>query len=283
MPTLVRIPTIITQENTVLDMLSYTFMQHALIAAVLVSVICGIIGTLVVVNRMVFIAGGIAHGAYGGIGIAFFLGLSPLLGAGVFAIMLALIVAAITLRHKERIDSVIGALWAFGMAIGIVFTDLTPGYNVDLMSYLFGSILSVPQTDLWFMGGIVLLVCGTVGFFYKELQAMSFDSEFAQLRGVPVRALYYLLIVLIALCVVATIRVVGLVLVIALLTIPPYIAEKVCTRLGGMMALSALIATLFSLSGLWLSAQFNLTSGAAIILVAAFSFFVSLGFSNAKT
>lgn len=266
-----------------LEILSYTFMQNAVMAGVVVSILCGIIGTLIVVNRMVFIAGGIAHGAYGGIGIAFFLGTSPLLGAGIFAFILGLIIAAITLKHKERIDAVIGALWAFGMAVGIVFLDVTQGYNVDLMSYLFGSILSVPRLDLWVMGGITLLVGGVVLFFYKELQAMSFDPEFAQLRGVPVRFLYYVLVVLVALCVVATIRVVGLVLVIALLTIPPYIAENFCTRLGTMMLFSALIATVFTLAGLWLSFAYDLTSGASIILVASLSFFLTLGFKRLRT
>ena len=256
-----------------IEALSFGFMQNALLAGVLVSIVCGVIGTLVVINRMVFIAGGIAHGAYGGIGIAFFLGLTPLLGAGAFALVLAMIIATITLKNKERIDAVIGALWAFGMAIGIIFTDLTPGYNVDLMSYLFGSILSVPTTDLWIIGSVDLLVITTSILLYRQLQAMSFDGEFAALRGVPVTLLYYLLIGLIALCVVATIRVVGLVLVIALLTIPPYIAELFCRRLGSMMAVSSLIACFFSLSGLWLSYQFNITSGAAIILIASASFF----------
>lgn len=266
-----------------LEMLSFTFMQHALLAGVFVSILCGVIGTLVVVNRMVFIAGGIAHGAYGGIGIAFFMGLSPLLGAGAFAFVLALIIAAITFKNKERIDAVIGALWAFGMAVGIVFIDLTQGYNVDLMSYLFGSILSVPQSDVWAMGGITLLVASVVSAFYKELQAMSFDPEFAQLRGVPVKLLYYVLVVLVALCVVATIRVVGLVLVIALLTIPPYIAEGFSSKLGVMMMLSALMATLFTLGGLWLSVAYDLTSGASIILVASLSFFLTLGVKRFKT
>lgn len=256
-----------------IEALSFGFMQNALIAGILVSIVCGVIGTLVVINRMVFIAGGIAHGAYGGIGIAFYLGLTPLLGAGVFALILAFIIASITLKNKERIDSVIGAIWAFGMAVGIIFTDLTPGYNVDLMSYLFGSILAVPNSDLWIIGGIDVIVITVSIFLYRQLQAMSFDGEFAALRGVPVTFLYYLLIGLIALCVVATIRVVGLVLVIALLTIPPYIAEIFCRRLGSMMATSALIACFFSLSGLWLSYQFNITSGAAIILIASASFF----------
>ncbi|MBE2987014.1 metal ABC transporter permease, partial [Campylobacter californiensis] len=134
-----------------LEVLNLNFMQNALMAGILVSIICGLIGSLIVINRMTFIAGGIAHGAYGGIGIAFFFSLEPLLGAGAFSLLLALIIATITLNDKARIDSVIGAIWAFGMAIGIIFIDLTPGYSSDLMSYLFGSILAVSDTDIYFM------------------------------------------------------------------------------------------------------------------------------------
>lgn len=260
-----------------LEMLSFSFMQNALIAGLLISIICGIIGTLVVVNRMVFIAGGIAHGAYGGIGLAFFLGFAPLLGATLFALVLSFIIAFLTLKDRGRVDSIIGALWAFGMAFGIILTDLTPGYNVDLMSYLFGSILTVPTQDLWIMGGIVLLITLSLTIFFKEIQAMSFDPEFASLRGVPVKFLHYLLLALIALCVVATIRVVGLVLVIALLSIPPYIAERLSGRLIHMMIFSILISIGFIISGLILAYIFDLTSGAAIILVASLSFFLSLG------
>jgi len=238
-----------------LEAFSYGFMQNALIAGLLVSIICGIIGSLVVVNRMVFIAGGIAHGAYGGIGAAFFLGLSPLFGATIFALLLGLIIAFLTLKDRGRIDSVIGTLWAFGMALGIILTDLTPGYNVDLMSYLFGSILSVPSDDLWTMGAI---------------------------RGVHVKMLHYTLIALIALCVVATIRVVGLVLVIALLSIPPYIAERISARLSHMMFLSTIIGMFFVLCGLSIAYMYDITSGAAIIMVASVGFFASQIFTRTR-
>ncbi|MDD4505263.1 MAG: metal ABC transporter permease, partial [Sulfurospirillaceae bacterium] len=130
-----------------MDILQFDFMQNAFIASLLVSIICGIIGTLIVVNRMVFIAGGIAHGSYGGIGLAFYFGFAPMLGASLFALFLGWIIALITYQNSSRIDSLIGVLWAFGMAFGIILTDLTPGYNVDLMSYLFGAILSVSSED----------------------------------------------------------------------------------------------------------------------------------------
>lgn len=259
-----------------MEILAHTFVQNAILAGLLVSIVCGIMGTLIIINKMVFIASGIAHGAYGGLGLAFFFGFAPLLGAGAFSIFLAFLIAYLTLNNKSRIDSVIGALAAFGMALGIILVDLTPGYNVDLLSYLFGSILAVSNTDLFVMLNIDLLVIVLCVGLYSQFQALSFDNEFASLRGVRTNFLYYLLIILIAFCVVATIRAVGLFLVIALITIPPYIAEKFCKRLGSMMFLSVIFACIFCLSGLYLSYELNLTSGAAIIAIASFSFFLSV-------
>uniref|UniRef100_UPI003AF475EE metal ABC transporter permease n=1 Tax=Campylobacter fetus TaxID=196 RepID=UPI003AF475EE len=256
-----------------IDAFSFSFMQNALFAGILVSVACGIMGSLIVVNKMTFIAGGVAHGAYGGIGIAFFLGLSPLLGATFFAIALGLLIAFISLKNRDRTDSIIGAIWAFGMAIGIIFIDITPGYNSDLMSYLFGSILAVSSSDLWFMAFIDLLFIAFSIGLYRQICAVSFDSEFAKLRGVDTTLLYYAMTALMSLCVVATIRVVGLILVIALLTIPPYIAEKFSPNLGIMMILAGVISAIFTIFGLWLSYSYNLTSGASIILVATICFF----------
>ncbi|MFV0482264.1 MAG: metal ABC transporter permease [Campylobacteraceae bacterium] len=258
-----------------IEILSYSFMQNALISGILVSVACGIVGTLVVVNRVVFIAGGIAHGAYGGLGIAFFLGISPLFGALGFSLALALIIALLTYKNKNRIDSVIGAIWAFGMALGIILIDITPGYNVDLMSYLFGSILSVSIEDLYLIGIVAVFILTLTVLFYKEFLAMSFDMEFAKLQGVKVKLFYIILVMMMALCIVATIRAVGLILVIALLTIPPYIAEKFCVRLGSMMALSTTLSIIFTALGLTLSYKFNLTSGASIIMVAVFTFLLT--------
>lgn len=258
-----------------IEALSLEFMKNALIAGLLVSVVCGVIGTLVVVNRMVFIAGGIAHGAYGGLGLAFYFSLEPLLGASLFSLVLALIIASVTLKDKSKTDSVIGAIWAFGMAFGIVLIDLTPGYNVDLMSYLFGSILAVPDLDLVFMGAVDCVILVMVTLFYRQFEALSFDSEFARLRGVKTTLLYYTLICMTALSVVMTIRAVGLILVIALLTIPPYIAQNFSKRLGVMMANATLISAVFCISGLWLSFEANLTSGASIILIASICFFIT--------
>ncbi|MBU2547702.1 MAG: metal ABC transporter permease [Proteobacteria bacterium] len=256
--------------------LGFDFMRNALLAGLMAGLTCGIIGTLVVVNRLVFLSGGIAHASYGGVGLAFFFGLAPALGIVGFAILSALAMAAVTLKAKHRADTVIGVMWAVGMALGVILIDLTPGYNADLMSYLFGSILTVPDSDLWLMLALNAVILLTVGFFYHDFLAMSYDEEFAQVRGVPVRPLYYVLLVMIALAVVMVIQVVGLILVIALLTIPPYIAERHAGSLGRMMGYAVVLNLVFTTTGLWLAYVFNLTSGATIIMVAAAGFFISL-------
>lgn len=259
-----------------LDVLSYEFMQNALLAGVLVSIASGIIGSLIVVNRMVFLAGGIAHTSYGGIGMAVYFGLPIFLGASIFAVAAALIMSVITMRQKERIDTFIGLVWAVGMAIGIVFVDLTPGYNVDLMSYLFGSILAVSVEDLCFMAALLAVTVLIVTFWYRDILAVSYDSEYAKLRGINVRFFYTLILVLSALTVVVAIKVVGLILVIALLTIPVYIAEKLSASLFKMMVFSAVLSTAFTLGGLYFSYSFDLSSGASIILVSGASLIVFL-------
>ncbi len=259
------------------EALQFGFMQNALLAGLLTSVLCGVIGTLVVVNRIVFLSGGIAHASYGGIGLAFFCGWPYLLGMLGFALGGAVIMALVTLKMKHRADTIIGVVWAVGMATGIILLDLTPGYNVDLMSYLFGSILTVPTLDLWIMLWVGVLICGVVTFYYNDFLAMSYDEEFAQIRGVPVRFLYLLLIGMIALAIVVIIQIVGLILVIALMTIPPFMAEKYVRSLFKMMIISSLLGMIFTISGLLLAYAYNLTSGASIILVAGTGFFVSLG------
>ena len=258
------------------DALQLEFIRNALTAGVLVSVVCGVIGTLVVVNRIVFLAGGIAHAAYGGIGLSFFMGWPYAVGTTGFSILSAGVMAAVTLKARHRVDAMVGVIWAVGMAIGVILLDLTPGYNVDLMSYLFGSILAVPASDLWQMAAIGIFVIAVVAYYYNDFLAMSYDDEFARLRNIPITFLYCLLLGMVALTVVMIIRVVGLILVIALLTIPPFIAEKFTGSLRAMMVLSSVLSGLFTITGLWLSYLFDLTSGATIILVAAAGFFASV-------
>lgn len=258
-----------------LEALSYEFMQNALIAGVLASIICGIIGALVVVNRVVLLAGGVAHASYGGVGLAFFLGLPMLPVTAGFAVCAALLMALVTMKVKERADTFIGVMWAAGMALGIILLDITPGYNVDLMSYLFGGILATPQSDLILMSGLAAVVLLVVFTCYKGFWVMSFDEDFARSRGVPVTLLYFIMLALIALSVVMVIRVVGLILVIALLTIPPQIAERRTGSLFSMMILSSVLSMFFCVSGLLLSYQLNLSSGATIIAVSVAGFMLS--------
>jgi zinc transport system permease protein len=254
-----------------IEALSFEFIQHALIAGILVSFAAGIIGSLIVVNRMVFLAGGIAHASYGGIGMAVYFGFPIFLGASLFAVAAAILIASLTMHKRHRMDTFIGLIWAVGMAIGVIFIDLTPGYNVDMMSYLFGSILAVSTEDIYFMAALLAVIIFVITFWYRDILAVSYDSEYAKLRGVNVKFFYTLILILSALTVVVAIKVVGLILVIAMLTIPVYIAEKLSTSLLSMMIISGFIATFFTLVGLWFSYTYNLTSGASIILVSAAS------------
>ena len=258
------------------ELLQYEFMRNALMAGLLASIICGIMGTFVVVNRIVFLSGGIAHAAYGGIGMSFFFGWPYLAGTMGFSVLAALTMALVSIKAKHRADTIIGVIWAMGMASGIIFLDLTPGYNVDLMSYLFGSILAVPTTHLWVMLIMSSLILGLLFFFFHDFLALSYDEEFAKIRGVPTATLYCLLIVMLAMTIVMVIQIVGLILVIALLTIPPYIMEKRVKSLPQMMIGASLLGMVFTVMGLWLSSTYNLTSGAAIIMVAGVAFIISL-------
>ncbi len=263
-----------------IEALQFGFMRNALMAGLLVSVVCGVVGTLVVLRRIVFLSGGIAHAAYGGIGLAFYLGTDPLLGAIGFSLISALGMGLVELRARQRADTVIGAMWAIGMAIGIILLDLTPGYKADLMSYLFGSILAVPGHYLWWMLGLNFLIVAFVALFFKELVATSYDETFAITRNVPVEPIHLAMVGVIALAVVMMMRVVGLIMVIALLTMPAAIAVQWVRGVKRAMLLATLLSALFVLTGLWLSYSLNLTSGATIILVAGVAYLVSLALSH---
>jgi zinc transport system permease protein len=253
----------------IVEALGYDFFQNALIAGMLVSIASGIIGSLIVVNRMVFLAGGIAHTSYGGIGLAIYFGIPVFFGATLFSLAAAMLMAYITINNREKLDIYIGLVWSVGMAIGILFIDMTPGYNVDLMSYLFGSILAVSQEDIYYMSALLAIIVLCVIFFYKDLLAVSYDSEYAALRGVNVKFFYTFILMLSALSIVMAIKLVGLILVIALLTIPIYLAIKLSSSLAMMMFLSSLFSILFTFVGLFFSYKFDLTAGATIIMVGA--------------
>jgi zinc transport system permease protein len=262
---------------------AYPFLRHALIAGVLAGIACGVVGSYVVVRRITYMAGAIAHCVLAGLGIAHYLqvvhgwALRPVQGAVAAAVIAALIIGLVSLHVREREDTIIGAVWAVGMALGVLFIALTPGYNQDLMGYLFGNILLVGRNDLWTMAlldGVVLFV--GLGM-YPQLEAVSFDEEFARLRGVRVDLCVLLLMVLVALTVVLMVSVVGIVLVIALLTLPAAIAGKFTTTLRGMMALASLLAVSFTTAGLALSYSPDLPAGATTILVAGATYLGVLG------
>ena len=280
-----------------IEALQFDFMRNALLAGVFVSIACGVIGTFVVIKRIVFISGGIAHAAYGGIGLGYYFrysvlpallteaartrldprpGAYPMIGAILFSLISAVAMGLVQRRTRQRADTVIGVMWAIGMAIGIIFVDLTAGYKVDLMSYLFGSILAVQPSELFFILGLDVVIILLVVLFYKELLAISFDETFATVENVPVDVIYIVLLCMIALTVVMMMRVVGLIMVIALLTMPAAISGQFVRGMRRMMILASILGILFTTVGLWLSYAWNLTSGATIILVSGVAFLLSL-------
>jgi len=262
------------------DFWQYEFMRNAVYAGLLASVACGIVGVYVVVNRIVFISGGIAHSSFGGIGLGFLAGFSPIIGALIFSLASALGIGVITRRTNLPEDTAIGVFWATGMALGVIFVGLAPGYAPDLFSYLFGNILTVPFSDLVLMIALDAVIVALVVALYKEFLALSFDSEFATVSGVPVERLYLLLLCLIALTVVLLIRVVGIILVIALLTIPATMARQITHDIRWMMLLSTVFGAVFCVVGLLLSYHFDLASGATIILFSGAMLIVTLAVSR---
>jgi zinc transport system permease protein len=265
-----------------LEALHYEFMQNALLAGLLASVACGIVGVYVVVKKVVFISGGIAHASFGGIGLGYFLGINPVIGAMFFSLGSGLAIGGITRKTRLPEDTAIGILWAMGMATGIIFISLTPGYAPDLMSYLFGNILVVPFSDILMMLILDGVIIGIVAALYKEFLLLSFDEEFGTVVGVPVDRLYLLLLCMIALTVVVLIRVVGMILVIALLTFPAALARQCTHNMKKMMLFATLFGALFTFGGLWLSFELSLPSGATIILFGGTALLISFGLSRLR-
>jgi zinc transport system permease protein len=259
-------------------------MQHALLAGVLAGVACGVVGTYVVSRRITFLAGGVSHSVLGGMGLAHYLAvavgwsfLQPLHGAIAAALLASLAIGWASLRAREREDTVIGAIWAIGMAVGIVFITRTPGYNEDLMSYLFGNILMVGSAELWLIAILDAVVIGIALLFYNQFAAVCFDEEYARIRGVNVTLFYLLLLGLTGLTVVILVSVVGVVLVIALISLPAAIAGRFTRTLGQTMVLSSILSVAFTAIGLALSYEPDLPAGATIILVAGTAYLLVAG------
>lgn len=265
-----------------LEVLSYDFIQYALLAGTIVSVITAIIGTLVVVNKMVFLSGGIAHSAYGGIGLAIYFGLPMLLSTSLFCIVITIIIAFASYKNRENLDILIGLMWAVGMSFGIILADLTPGYQSDLTSYLFGSLLAVTIEDIYYMATLLIIILVIITVFYRDILAVSYDSEYASLRAVKTKFFYTLILILSSLAVVISIKVVGLVLVIALLTIPIYISSFYCKSLISMMVISTFLSIIFTIIGLIVSYQFDLSSGPSIIMSSSLCALIVFVFKSIK-
>lgn len=255
-----------------LELLQYRFFIHALLAALFASVTCGIIGTYIVTRRIVFISGGISHASFGGVGIGYFLGINPILGAAAFSVLSALGIQKLSKSSELREDSLIGIMWSFGMALGIIFVSLTPGYAANLMTYLFGDILTVSMGDILMLALLSLVTIVVFRLLYKEILLVSFDETYARSQGVPVDGLNYLLISLVALTVVFNIRVVGIILVISLLTIPQAAANLLYRDHRRLIPLSIVFALFSSICGLFLSYLLDIPSGAAIIFCAILLF-----------
>jgi len=253
--------------NFIAEIFQYQFLAHAALACLLCGIACGIIGTYVVCRRLVFLSGGITHASFGGIGMAYYFGANPLLGALIFAILSAWGIETFTSRKQIREDSAIGLIWSLGMAIGIIFIYLTPGYAPNLMSFLFGNILSVTSTDIIWMAivdAFILLIFATM---YRPILYVAFDREYARSQNFPTRIVSYLMATLVAITIVISIRIVGIVLLISLLTIPAVIGNLISKSFNRILIYGSIIAALSAFAGLYISYKTNIPSGASTIFV----------------
>ena len=257
------------------DFLQYEFIQRALITAVLVSIVCGVVGSYVVIKRIVSLSGAISHAAFGGVGLGYFLTVNPVLAAIPFSIASAMIIGGVEKKVKISADTAMGILWSVGMALGVIFINLTPGYAPDLFSYLFGDILTVSNSDLLIMLILDLIIITTVYLFRREFLSVSFDEEFSTVVGLPSLPIYMLLLALVALSVVVLMKVVGIILLIALFTIPAAISKQYTHNLTRLMILATTISIILSALGIIISYIFNLASGATIVMVLAAAFLIS--------
>jgi zinc transport system permease protein len=255
----------------------YQFLQNAVLAALLASVLCGVIGVIIIEKKLVMMSGGIAHASYGGVGLGYLLGIEPIIGAIVFALCSALGIGFVKRRGGAGTDVIIGLFWSLGMALGIFFVALMPGYPPDMSSYLFGNILAVTRSDLYLTAGLTAAVVIIITVLFDFWKAYLFDDEFAHITGVPTAFLEYLLLAVIAMSVVALIRVVGIILALAMLTAPAATASLCTKRLGSRMAVSALFGTLFCFAGLAISYYTGISSGATIVTLSCAVCLMSYG------
>ena len=260
--------------------LNYQFMQNAIIAIVLASIVCGIIGVIIVEKKMVMLSGGIAHTSYGGVGLGYLLGFEPIIGAIGFSVLSALGIGAVNKKGGKDSDIIIAMFWSVGMALGIIFIGMMPTYPPDMDSYLFGNILSVTKTDIIAMAVMTGIIVFITIILFNDWKAFLFDPEFSKIRGLKTTFLEYLLLVLIALTVVVLIRVAGIILIIALLTAPAAISKLYSNSLKNRMIISISLGILICFVGLWISYNFNLASGATIIILSGIVYLIGYLFSR---
>ena len=271
------------------DLFELPFLQNAVLAGILCSIGSGIVGTYVVLRRITYIAAAISHCVLGGLGAARYFSvvynlpwLKPVYGAVITALLSALIIGWISLKAKEREDSIISALWAVGMSMGVLFIYKTPGYNEDLMNYLFGNILMVSSEELYLIAGLDVLTIILTSIFYKQTVAVCFDEEYARTRGVNVEFYYLLMLCMTALTVVLTVNVVGIIMVIALLTLPVAISSKFFNRVWKIMLGATVLGIIFTSTGLMVSYEPNLPSGAVTIVIAGVVYLLTILFTLFK-
>ncbi len=256
-----------------MEILSYSFFQNALLGVLFVSIAAGIIGTYVVSRRMVFITGGITHACFGGLGLGFFLGINPIAMAAVFAIAAATGVEWMSTRQNVRQDSAIGVIWALGMALGTLFIFLSPGYVPELTSFLFGNVLTITSTDIILFAAYLVVLLAFFAVFYPQILLCAFDPDFAATRRLRVSAINLAMTIMIAICIVLTIRLIGIMLLMSLLTMPQMIAEMFTNRFHHMMIISSLVSIACSVLGIFCSYWIAVPASATIVLtlVAAYA------------
>lgn len=249
-----------------MEIFQYTFFQNALLGVIIVSIMSAMIGTYIITRRLMFITGGVTHACFGGLGIGYYLGVSPIFMAGVFAVASSLGVEWLTTKHRVREDSAISVMWALGMAIGTLFIFLTPGYVPELNSFLFGNILTITKEDLIAFAVFMVIF---VAFFlscYNLIVSCAFDKDFARTKGQPVTLINTIMTVAIAICVVLTIRLIGIMLLMSLLSMPQMIAEVFTARLKPMIMISVVVSIVCSVLGLILSYILGVPASATIVL-----------------
>lgn len=251
------------------DILSYDFMQRALIACILSGISCGIVGSYIVARRMVFLSGGITHASFGGLGIALYAGINPTFGALIFAILSAIGIEFSSRRIKMREDSAIGIMWSLGMAIGALFMSLRPGYASDLTSYLFGNILLVDSSDIVMLGILsATLIIGAIAML-RRIMYVTFDEDYARSQGMATQCIAYTMAIIVSLAIVLSIKVMGIILLISLMTIPTVVANTLTKDYRKIALLSAVIGIIGNILGFIFSYNFNLPTGSCIIFILA--------------